>query len=347
MYRAFIQIPYGPSFLNSNSSEGENLKPGIPKAGHPGAAAPASPSRFGATARSWLGNLLVFVAFLGLLSIKVIYNAGLSIPVAMLISIVVGIAAIWTGMFGRHLAMTGRKQRAVLASRAASLDPRAPVLYLRSFADDEKVAEAHQVNGFIQLSTEEEQFAKVFRRIGPFVAIGRPREKLPTLGATRFYAGDDEWRTKVDDLLSTARLVILRLSPTEGLLWELKEVVSRVEPNRLLLFLPNNYKYEPLKSLGEQWLPKPLPNLPGRRTAIGTLRGIVRFRADWSSEFVPARFSWLRVSLRSPISPHLQLMLRPVFNQLGVPWSKPRVGTLSIIFILMAFFAVITVLRIH
>ena len=287
---------------------------------------------------------MMLTGFLGLLVIKVISSAGLGIAMSLLLSCIVGLAAVAVGLFGRHLAMTGRKQAAAITAREVVNDTRAPVVYLRSFSDDGKVAEAHVVEGFIQLSTEEEQFAKVLRRIGPFIAIGDPREKLPVLGADRVYVGDGEWKKDVEDLLAKARLVVLRLSPSEGLLWEVQQVVSRVEPNRLLLFLPQNYKYDFIKKLAERWLPKPLPALPKRRTTIGTLRGILRFRADWTPEFIPSRFSCLRLSLRSPISPHLQLMLRPVFKQLGVPWSKPRLGTLPILFIILLLW---TILRMH
>jgi hypothetical protein len=78
------------------------------------------------------------------------------------------------------------------------------------------VAEAHIVKGFIQLSTEEEQFARVFNRIGPFIAIGDPREALPDLGAVRLYVGNEAWKEKVEALLAHARLVVVRLSATEG-----------------------------------------------------------------------------------------------------------------------------------
>ncbi len=99
-------------------------------------------------------------------------------------------------------------------------------------------------------------------------------------------------------------------------------------------------RYEVLRKTCDRWLPKPLPDLPKGTALIGTLQGIVRFRDDWTPEFLPPRGSLLRVSVRAPLTPYLLLTLRPVFEQLGVPWAKPRVGTLPIIFLLMIVYIV-------
>lgn len=285
--------------------------------------------------RKWSGYLLMLVGFLGLVSLKVIFHAGAGIAVTILLGCLVGGAAALIGLSGRHLAITGRKQLAGMAARTAAEDPRPPVLYLRSFADDAVVENANVVEGFIQLTTEEEQFAKVLTRIGPFIAIGDPREKLPILGATRLYVGDGDWKKNVEDLLRRARLVVVRLSATRGLLWELGQVIATIEPKRVLVFVPRVKNYEALRRAGERWFPRPLPAQPKQRTMIGSLQGIVRFGPDWTPEFIPARFAPMRMSLRSPIAPHLQLMLRPVFQQLGTPWSKPRLGVFPVLLLMM------------
>jgi hypothetical protein len=136
----------------------------------------------------------------------------------------------------------------------------------------------------------------------------------------------------VEDLLAHARLVVIRLSPTEGLLWELQAAIARSDPNRLLLLVPGGReRYASVADIANRWLPKPLPPLPKTRTAIGTLQGIVRFRRDWSPEFLPSRMSYLRTSLSAPLTPPLLLTLRPVFDQLGAQWSKPRLGVFSVL----------------
>ncbi len=295
--------------------------------------------------RRALGYLLMFIAFLGILGERLIGEAGLDLVPATLLRIVVGIAVVAVGLGGRNLALKGRKERAVLEGEARSSDPRAPVLYLRSFNSDRATADAHLVDGFIQLTTEEEQFARVLEGIGPVVAIGDPREKLPTLGADRVYVGEG-WQRNVLDLLGRARLVVLRLSPTQGVQWELQQVVAQVDPERFLLFLPLGYKHPALKAMADPWLPKPLPPPLRRRTKIGTLQGIVRFEKDWTPKFIPARFAFLHMSLRTPIRPHLKFMLRPVFEQVGAAWTKPPIGVFSVLLILLYLTGAWTFLRV-
>jgi hypothetical protein len=291
-----------------------------------------------ATLRSWTGNLLILAGLIGLGLAASIPLAGLDFLELVAAMSGAALASALVGSLGRYLAMTGRKQRAALTANVWQDDSRSPVLYLRSFADDEVLADANVVKGFVQTATEEEAFAKVLNRVGPFVAIGDPREGLPTLGASRLYVGNTDWQMKVRELLVGAQLVVLRVSSTQGLLWELQHVVTAVHPTRFLLFIPGEPKhYEAIRRLCDRWLPQALPDLPRSRHRLGTLQAIVRFRPDWTPEFLPCQFSLMRCSLRSPLSPHLLLTLRPVFEQLGVPWSKPRLS------VMMLFFATLSI----
>ena len=161
----------------------------------------------------------------------------------------------------------------------------------------------------------------MLNRIGPFVAIGDPREGLPDLGATRIYVGDGDWRQRVEALLDGARLIVLRLSATEGLLWELRTVIARNNPSKLLVLVPGPPENYPLlRQLANEWLPEPLPpSLPRGKSfkRLSTVVGLVRFRPDWLPEFLPIRVNYLRGSLSAPLAPHLQLTLRPCSSNSG------------------------------
>jgi hypothetical protein len=287
----------------------------------------------------WFGNLLVALAFCGLLASSTLSEADLDFPLNALAVTAAIIATTSVGILGRKIAMTARKERAAQTAASAAVDPRPPVVYLRSFADDEVLENANIVRGFIQLTTEEEQYARVLNRIGPFIAIGDPREGLPDLGATRIYVGDGDWRQRVEALLDRARLIVLRLSATEGLLWELRTVIARNDPSKLLVLVPGPPEnYPVLRQLANEWLPKPLPSsLPRGKSfrKLSTVVGLVRFRPDWQPEFLSIRTNYLRASLYAPLAPHLQLTLRPVFEQLGAPWKKPRLSTFALIMLTM------------
>lgn len=85
--------------------------------------------------------------------------------------------------------------------------------------------------------TDEEQLGEVLRPFGDLVAIGKPGETLPTPGAARLYASDAEWKKVVIDQMQTARLVVIRAGTSEGLLWELKQAVQVMNPEKLLILI--------------------------------------------------------------------------------------------------------------
>jgi len=87
--------------------------------------------------------------------------------------------------------------------------------------------------------TAEEQLASFFRKLGPFVAIGRPGEGLAEGGADRIYVGHDVWQEKVLSLLGRSACVILQPAETEGVWWEIETCLRIVPKGRLLLSLVN------------------------------------------------------------------------------------------------------------
>ena len=109
-------------------------------------------------------------------------------------------------------------------------DNRAPVLYLRSFAEDyEEDLE------YYFATTAEELLARSYNRYGPVIAIGRPKEKLPLLGASRIYFDDETWQAGVLHLMSVSQLVVLQAGFAPGLFWELGVARQRVNPEKLII----------------------------------------------------------------------------------------------------------------
>ena len=135
-------------------------------------------------------------------------------------------------------------------------DPRPPVVLLRSFFRDhergehepraQKPALAVDPIGNARRALEdaepvtgiEEDLVHIFDRIGPTVAIGRPGEVLPPVGAGRLYVGDNEWQEKVRELAARAALVVVIVDHTDGLRWELSNLPSVCSFDRILLLLP-------------------------------------------------------------------------------------------------------------
>lgn len=90
------------------------------------------------------------------------------------------------------------------------------------------------------MQTEEEQLAEVMDQVGPFLAVGKPGESLPEVGAARIYVGDDEWQHRVSELMSQARLVVLRAGETANLWWEVKTGRSALRFNSQLATAHSN-----------------------------------------------------------------------------------------------------------
>jgi len=77
-----------------------------------------------------------------------------------------------------------------------------------------------------------------FRSLGPLIAIGKPDDALPAIGSGRFYVDDDQWQAALLEVMSASQLVVLICGATQGLRWELQQVIQRLDPSELLLCIP-------------------------------------------------------------------------------------------------------------
>lgn len=89
-------------------------------------------------------------------------------------------------------------------------DRRRPVLFLRSFEDDDKI------DGILK---------NVLRQYGPFIGIGKPGELRPD-GAARTYFSGEAWRPAVVEMMNDAAVLVVVLGLTPGLDWELQQVAN-------------------------------------------------------------------------------------------------------------------------
>lgn len=116
-----------------------------------------------------------------------------------------------------------------------------PVLYLRSFSHDRTMSKPawrtllwSYVFGGFPLSTEA-SLCRRLSRLGPVLAIGRPREGSPPPGALRLYVKDQHWRSVVSNLASHSQLVVFLLGEGDGLEWELRHIFETVPKQNIIL----------------------------------------------------------------------------------------------------------------
>jgi hypothetical protein len=227
----------------------------------------------------------------------------------------------------------GRKLLATSGDARLAADTRKPVVYLRSFAADSLGAGVISSWPLLKFGylTHEEQLAAVMNELGPFVAIGDPREALPDLGADRIYVREGDWQKRVQELLKDACLVVLRAATTDNFWWEFQTVKAHVAPERVLLLVSaTGASYEAFRSRAAEILPSALPEL-GRRKRLGHLRAIIAFDKSWRSREIPLVHSFRRAAFTAPFVGPLKLTLKPIYEGLGVPWAPPPVARKKLI----------------
>ena len=106
-------------------------------------------------------------------------------------------------------------------------DPRPPVLYLRSFEDDQfdfrRPAWQLRLRWFDLWSFRrnvDEAMVDEVALYGPVVALGRPGEVTAPFGAPRYRARHDEWQDVVTRTARRARAIVLVAGESPGLRWE-------------------------------------------------------------------------------------------------------------------------------
>jgi hypothetical protein len=237
--------------------------------------------------------------------------------------------------------------RGLVAPSAAALlahDERPPVVYLRRFDIDTLTSLVKEDPGIpimVEMHTEEEDLTKCLDLIGPVVEVRRPNEAVPQPGAARMAFGDTEWQAGVLALMQRAALVVIRPDTSRGVEWELETAFQNVEPQRLVLLLPDD---EITLSMVRQQLDSILPRafatlelhaprggllasffrwvftiLTNKISQIEGLRGVLYFDPHWLPHFRPAGSPTTRRLVLGGRAGRFENLLAPVLGRLEPP----------------------------
>ena len=260
---------------------------------------------------------------------------------ALLASAALCIAAL--RLIPRRLRLDDSMRRDVSATRGSALGrmiEAAPVLYLRSFGDD---ARAGRRYGTL---TEEEHLAKALAWLGPLVAVGRPGDHLPDVGAQRIYLTDDEWQMRVTELMISARVVVIRTGLSSGLDWELERAVSLLQPAQLLVVADDSAELQHSLDTIARHVGRAVESVRLRGRPIGSVRGLVVFDTNWRPRLLRLRRATLRVrDWRGQMASRFVLTLAPLFELHGVSYRPPAVSWVKVILVLTVVFYVAENLR--
>ncbi len=130
---------------------------------------------------------------------------------------------------------------AIKATALLESDSRPPVLFLRSFRDERISVWRNNFRNIAtgnMIATLEIAIADVARKLGPFIAIGEPNERLPNLGAARLYAKDDEWQTIVQGLMDRAQVIVAVPAMAKWVRWELRQLLANKRALKSVILLP-------------------------------------------------------------------------------------------------------------
>ena len=223
---------------------------------------------------------------------------------------------------GYLLLRQGKKHTVQTGEAVLKTDSRPPVLYLRSFDDEteERSIAKYFKNAFESNRKslahtvppvgirEQDSLGFVFRKIGPYIALGKPGEELSELGSSKIYVPNESWQDTIHDFLQKSKCIIFKAGKTEGLKWELKEIVQRVNPLQIVMIMPiKDDDYSSFIQWANAIMPKAFPkDYPSGRMIV--------FDKNWDPSCLP-------------LGRTLTKSLAPFFQQNGISvketyWEK-------------------------
>jgi hypothetical protein len=135
-----------------------------------------------------------------------------------------------------YFALRARVKLQPTAESILSMDRRTPVLFLRSFVDDERVRFLHAQRTLFDFSLEA-RLATHFFKTGPFIAVDSPNHTA-AIGAARAALSDTEWQGTVVDWMRAARLIVLFAGVSHWIRWEMRQIVELGYSRKLIILMP-------------------------------------------------------------------------------------------------------------
>lgn len=269
----------------------------------------------------------------------------------------VGAVILGYGVFlGTKYYNFGRRWVATDATDLLKSDLRSPVVYLRSLHDDDFFGS--KVDGL--LATNEEVLVEALNKLGPVIAVGKPGESLPTLGAAKLYLANPEWQTNVTELCQSAALVVFKTGTSPGLLWELEHLFGVLDANKFVILVgDDNEAYGRFCDEFFQRTSIILPKLgvnkdnsEGYRQAMKrdfnmvdrAFRAIIFFdqlKNPHNRFLTTNTVPFFRRTYRHKVHPYLHTALKPVYEQLARQWQPPPISPLRVLSVVAGIIVVI------
>lgn len=191
-------------------------------------------------------GLIIFLALPTFFGSLTEYDSPLAIGATLTIAI--GLLAANIFGAGNIIARRADASATALYQSVREWDTRAPIVFLRSFnQDDDRVpvtggdAFARMPAGISRSRTLDELLLEHGSPYGPVLAIGDPRDPVPPLGAARVFVPErgNGWQDVVRGLVDASKCVVMCPNTGKGVQWELDLIAaSRARLNVIFLASP-------------------------------------------------------------------------------------------------------------
>jgi hypothetical protein len=203
--------------------------------------------------------------------------------------------------FGNTVSSPLRRARSIVrnallqsASEVLARSSLPPVLYLRSFSEEEQkiVPDLRALTHPLSLDhihvRIEDVVCEVISAVGPLIAFQNPLSPRLLPGASREIVRDGDWQPLVSEYLQRSQLVVCLVGTSPGITWELRRIIALGLQDRVILVFPPaglpGAASGPLLEL-LQWPDRELPPADLIRaaaydTAVGRFALVVSSRID-------------------------------------------------------------------
>jgi hypothetical protein len=172
-------------------------------------------------------------------------NTGMLAVVPFVLVLVLFALLVWRSQTLAAALLRRAHRRAALGYQDVTKDgARNPVLFLRSFREDQRLLEPPMKSLLAKMlrlenrrRTLDEIVLDAASPVGPVLALAAPGEEVPPLGAARLYADDTLWQNTVRDLAQSSRAVIIYLDEGQGVLWEFEHLLTAGHDRKTLCLL--------------------------------------------------------------------------------------------------------------
>ena len=263
-------------------------------------------------------------------------------------------AAVGGGLFsvGVLVRRWAKRKAAPTAAELLRADPRPPVLYLRAFRDDMAMRgvtfqELHQPFILGRELSEEEQLAAAVASVGPLIAIADPGSRFQNVGAAKASYADDAWQAGVQKLIAESALVLIRVSSTDFVYWEIEQAWRIAGPQKTIFLFGDLTAASDFKQRFEALTGFKVDVVSKRNTdAPGSIKLAVRVAADGDVLTAPVNpVGWWRRRFAASALPQLQAALSRLDDRVEPPplnWSLiVFLGIWPVLLVFLALWAVV------